>query len=168
MYYFKAEQEGSKIIISSNTHWNCKVDGNCLLSKCNGIGNDVIKIIVPRELPSASGAITFSYGDERCSYPEIDVYLLNDCYISTIPSYSVCKEGNVLLIPFYYSSEKLTITVLSNGIWTTTNLTNCKIVINGDELVIIPKNKNDGSLEIIPNIGCKENHVIVKLKYSGD
>ena len=168
MYYFKAKQDGDKIIISSNTHWNCKVDGNCLLSKCSGIGNDAIKVSIPRELPSASGSITFSYGDERCNYPEIDVFFLNDCYIRTIPSFSTCEEGNVLLMPFYYSREQLTLTVLSSGIWTIKNMINCTYTINGDDLVIVPKGRNDGSLEIVPNIGCKENHVIVKLKYSGD
>ena len=49
MYYFKAEQDKNKITISSNTHWDCKVEGDCLLSKRSGIGNDTIEIKVPRE-----------------------------------------------------------------------------------------------------------------------
>lgn len=168
MYYFKAEQDRNKIIISSNTHWDCKVDGDCLLSKRNGIGNDTIEIKVPRELTYVNGTLTFSYGDERCEYPSIDVFYINDCYIKTIPSYSVCENGNILVIPFNRPRELFTVTVLANGLWTVKNLINCNTSINGNELVIVPIEKINGSLEIVPNIGCKENHVIVQLKYLGD
>ena len=166
MYYFKAYQDRNKIIISTNTHWNCRVDGNCLLSKCSGIGNDIISITVPKQLVAVSGRITFTYGDERCNYPTIDVYYVNDCFIETIPAFSVCEEGNILVIPFYRVGEMIKVIVLSNDIWTVGNIANCKMITKGDELVIIPTSISDGSLEIIPNIGCKENHVKIKIKYS--
>jgi hypothetical protein len=168
MYYFKATQDKNKIIISSNTYWNCKVEGNCLLSKSNGIGNDVIEIKIPRELAYTSGKLKFSYGDERCQYPELEVFYVNDCYIETIPSYSVCGNGNILAIPFNHKNEMLTVTILSNGIWTTKNVINCNLVKNRDELVIIPVENKDGALEIVPNLGCKENIVTIQLKYLGE
>ena len=143
------------------------MDGNCLLSKCSGIGNDTIKIIVPKELVSVSGTITFSYGDEKCKYETIDVFVVNDCYISTIPSYTICEEGNVLVIPYYKINEVLNMTVLSNGIWTIYKPINCRTIINGDNLTIVPTSKMGGSFEISPNIGCKDNIVYVKLKYLG-
>ena len=168
MQFFEAKQTGNKIAISSNTNWSCRVVGNCLLSKCNGVGNDEITILVPKELASSSGRITFSYGDERCEYPELDVFLVNDCYISTIPSFSVCDEGNVLLIPFYRKGEMLFVTVLSNGIWSVTSKINCTATVNSDSLVIYTTEKLDGLIEISPNIGCKSNFVRIKLVYSGD
>lgn len=168
MHFFKAWQDGNEIIVSSNTNWSCRVVGNCQISKNSGYGNDKIKIIIQKELPYSNGEITFSYGDERCDYPTIYVYMPNDCFIETIPSFSKCKEGNVLVVPFYRERELLNVTILSNGIWTIQDKYNCTTTISGDNLVIIPINKEDGYVDISPNIGCKYNFVKIKLKYSGD
>ena len=167
MYYFKAEQDRNKIIIFSNTYWSCKVVGDCYLSKNSGIGSDEIEIKIRKEMPYSNGEITFSYGDERCEYPTIYVYMANNCYIKTIPSFSVCEEGNVLVVPFYKPNEMLTVTVLAN-IWTISNKSKCTVSKSGDDLIIIPTSKEDGYVEISPNIGCDYNFVKVKLKYLGD
>ena len=168
MYYFEAIQDRNKIIISSNAHWDCKVEGDCLLSKRSGFGNDTIEIKVPRELAYTSGSLTFSYGDERCVYPSLDVFYVNDCYIETIPSYSVCGTGNFLAIPFNHKNEMFTVTVLSNGMWHIKNMINCSATKNRDELIIVPVANLDGSLEIVPNLGCKENIITIQLKYLGE
>lgn len=168
MQFFEAKQNKNKIIISSNTNWSCKVVGNCLLSKCNGVGNDEITIIIPKELASCSGQITFTYGDERCNYPVIEVFFVNNCFIKTIPSFSTCEEGNVLVVPFYRKGEMLTITVLSNGIWSVTKRINCSATAYSDRLVIYTTEKLDGLVEISPNLGCQYNFVRIKLVYSGD
>lgn len=168
MHYFKAWQDGNKIIVSSNTHWSCNVVGNCFLSKNSGFGNDKIEIITRKELPYSNGEITFSYGDERCEYPTIYVYMPNDCFIETIPSFSKCSEGNVLVVPFYRAKEMLTVKVLSNGIWTIAKKDKCTTTISGDDLVIVPTDKEDGYVDIKPNIGCNYNFVKIKLRYLGD
>ena len=167
MYYFEAIQDSNKIIISSNAYWDCKVEGNCLLSKRSGFGNDYIEIKVPKELAYASGKLTFSYGDERCVFPSLEVFYVNNCFIKTIPSYSVCENENILAIQFSHKNEMFTVTVLSNGLWYTKNMINCNVVKKGDELVIIPLENTNGSLEIVPNLGCKENIVTIQLKYLG-
>ena len=151
MYFFSAEQVLNKIVITSNTHWSCNVTGNCLLSKNSGIGNDEITILSQKELPYTTGQVTFSYGDERCDYPSIDVYLLNDCYIKTIPSYSICEKGNILVMPFYKPKEMITVKVMSNGNWIINKKVNCNTVTNNDELVIIPNTTISFSInEIVP------------------
>jgi hypothetical protein len=135
-------------------------------------------MIIPKEIPFATGKIVFSYGDERCEYPSIDVYQENNCYIETEPMYTECaffiedncsnekkiaeflSGGNYLKLTFKEDGEAISIKVHSNGNWYETHTDGIKTFKNGDELLIMAK---EGTITIVPNEGC-DNVVKVVLK----
>lgn len=84
MYTFEPVLNGRTIQIHSNTYWTCDSDSNFKLSKNSGFGNDEIEIIVPETILNVYGVVTFSYGDERCKYPDITIRFANSCYINTV------------------------------------------------------------------------------------
>ena len=101
MYQFNATLKSNHTIeVESNTYWSCKVEGNFKLSKYDYSGDCVINIIIPDDIMFVEGTVYFSYGDERCKYPEIEVFLNNDCYIETYPNYVVCDDEKTIF--FYY------------------------------------------------------------------
>lgn len=169
MYNFKVEKVGDELIISTNTFWYCNAYGNFRLSKYSGEGNDKITISVPEELPYSNGSVIFSYGDERCEYPSIDIFMINDCYIRTEPMFNVCQTStgekqNILKLTFKEENESISVKIYSNGIWHVTdkNPNNIDYFINGDELLISAK---EGYVKVKPNIGCPDdNDVVIRMK----
>ena len=183
MYNFNVEKVGDELIISTNTFWSCNVYGNFMLSKYSGEGNDEITISVPKELPYANGRVIFSYGDERCEYPSIDIFMINDCYIRTEPMFNKCSmyvgseeckdekkivefgsKSNVLALSFKEENESISVKIYSNGIWHVTDKSPNDIdyFINGDELLISAK---EGYVRVKPNIGCPDdNDVVIRMK----
>ena len=102
MDYFKAtydENEGT-ISIASNTYWVSKVEGNFMLSKYSGIGNDTLAISAPEDIQLERGTIYFSYGENSCIVsPPITVLTENSNYFSINPSYAVFHgKGSVATI----------------------------------------------------------------------
>ena len=183
MYTFKVEKIGNKLFVSTNTFWSCSVYGNFRLSKYSGTKGGEITIEVPKELPFASGEVIFSYGDERCRYPSIDIFIMNDCYIRTEPMYNECKiaatsekcEANedksvqfssdkkILKLAFKEDNEAISVKVYSNGIWSETHTEGIKTFKNGDELLISAK---EGTIILSPNIGCSDKVEIILEKKS--
>ena len=183
MYTFNVVKSGDKLIVSSNTFWSCNVYGNFTLSKYSGEGNAEIVISIPKELPYVNGEVIFSYGDERCEYPSIDIFMINDCYIRTEPMFNKCSmhvgseeckdekkivefgsKSNVLTLTFKEENESISVKVYSNGIWHVTDKkpSNINYFINGDELLISAK---EGYVRVKPNIGCSDdNDVIIRMK----
>lgn len=153
MYTFNVGKTGNKLIVNTNTFWSCSVYGNFRLSKYSGTEGGEITIEVPKELPFASGEVIFSYGDERCRYPSIDIFIMNDCYISTEPMYNECPDGKTLKLIFKEDNEAISVKVYSNGIWSATNSDNIKTFKNGDELLISAK---EGTITVKPNVGCED------------
>jgi len=164
---FSVTKSGDYLIITTNTFWSCNVLGNFRISKLNGVGSDSIKMSVPKELPYANGKVIFSYGDERCEYPSIDVFIINDCYIATEPMYNVCGEDNILKLVFDNVGEAISVKIFSNGIWTiASNPNSIGFSINGEELLLSAK---EGTIEISPNIGCgNDTNVKIILKKRSD
>ena len=173
MYTFNVGKTGNKLIVNTNTFWSCSVYGNFRLSKYSGTEGGEITIEVPKELPFASGEVIFSYGDERCKYPSIDIFIMNDCYIRTEPMYNECKiavtsekceadEGKnvqfnsdkrILKLTFKEDNEAISVKVYSNGIWSETHTEGIKTFKNGDELLISAK---EGTITVKPNVGCED------------
>lgn len=102
MDYFKAtydENEGT-ISIDSNTYWSSKIEGNFMLSKYSGNGNDNLVILTPEDIQLERGTIYFSYGKNSCvASPPISVLTENNNYFSINPSYAVFHgKGSVATI----------------------------------------------------------------------
>ena len=177
MYTFNVGKTGNKLIVNTNTFWSCSVYGNFRLSKYSGTEGGEITIEVPKELPFASGEVIFSYGDERCKYPSIDIFIMNDCYIRTEPMYNECKEAiiynencddkinvnnkRILKLTFKEDNESINVRVYSNGIWSATNKCGITTFKNGDELLISAK---EGMITLSPNIGCDDDKVYIILE----
>lgn len=134
--------------------------GNFILSKYSGIGNAQLDMNVPKELPFANGEVIFSYGDERCTYPSIDVFIINDCYIRTEPMYNECsisvtnekyENRRILKLVFKEDGDAISVKIYTNGIWTETHTSGINTYTSGDELFISAK---EGTITITPNIGC--------------
>lgn len=158
MYTFNVEKVGQSLIVNANTFWSCNVYGNFTLSKYSGTGNgtntcnETIDINIPKELPSAQGKVVFSYGDERCNYPSIDIYLINECYIRTEPMFVEKPNGErIIRIKFKEENEAVSIKIYSNGIWTADG---DGLFTNGDELLIAASDCK--IVTISPNIGCDD------------
>lgn len=158
MYTFNVEQQGDKLIVTSNTFWNCNVYGNFMLSKYSSTGintsracNEEIDIIVPKELPGAQGEVIFSYGDDRCRYPSISVFLVNECYIRTEPMFTEVNGQRILRIKYKEENDAITVKVYSNGIWSASG---SGLFTNGDELLIAASDCKE--VVITPNIGCAD------------
>lgn len=172
MYEFNAILKDNQTIeITSNTYWSCKVDGNFKLSKYCGEGGteekEIIDIIMPDDIMTAEGVVYFSYGDERCEYPQIYVYFANECYISTSPSYSKCEdEENKILFSFNEPGEIFMLSVFCFGNWEIKNETNITCITSNNEIMVI-SGEGDGSFYITPNL-CDKNSIKVVLKRKAD
>lgn len=171
MYTFNVERVGQSLIVNTNTFWSCNVYGNFTLSKYSGdkkyinskCSSETIDIIIPKELPSARGEIVFSYGDERCEYPSISVFLINECYIRTEPMFVETSNGErIIRIKYKEENESVSIKIYSNGIWTANG---SGLFTNGDELLITAGECKE--VTISPNIGCDDYviNIVGEIKY---
>lgn len=150
------------IEVRSNTYWSCKAEGNFTLSTYDGTGNATIFVDIPEDIMVAQGVVTFSYGDELCKYPEVGVYLSNDCYVNTIPEYKECDEGKTIY--FYYDEprETFNVSVQCFDGWEV-DTTDFDYIMNNNDVMIISSGK-DGELRIVPTHQCGGRSIIyVKL-----
>lgn len=100
------------IIIESDTYWSCRCDGNILLSKYSGIGDDVIDLLKHEDIKYHVGHVYFTYGDERCEYPYELIQYKNNCIIlDTTPMWTLCDDDSTKVIFFKYKDESDTIRI---------------------------------------------------------
>lgn len=164
MYQFNATLKSNHTIeVESNTYWSCKVEGNFKLSKYDYSGDCVINIIIPDDIMFVEGTVYFSYGDERCKYPEIEVFLNNDCYIETYPNYVVCDDEKTIFFYYEDARETFNISVLCFGQWNARS-SNLDYITTNNELIVISPDSDEGELTITPQNDCNgENVIHVKL-----
>jgi hypothetical protein len=153
--YFDAQLSGNTIVIKSDTFWSCNTYGLIILSKYSGSGNTNIDITIPEDVQYYSGEVVFSYGDEKCEYPSMNVYLSNYCWIKTEPMFD---ENRHLFINFENDNEMVSLKVFSNGIWKAIGEGTYK---DGDKLLIAAKNGK--KIKIYPSFNCNK-PVTVELK----
>ena len=154
--YFDAQLSGNTIVIKSDTFWSCTVDGSIILSKYSGEKDDNLQILTTKkDMQFYYGKIFFTYGDDKCDYPSIDVYVTNDCWIITEPMFD---ENRHLIINFENDNEMVSLKVFSNGIWKAIGEGAYK---DGDKLLIAAKNGK--KIKIYPSFNCNK-PVIVELK----
>lgn len=157
MYQFTAiASKNRNIAITSNTYWSCKAEGNFKLSKYDGNGSDTIDVIIPEDEMTVSGTVYFSYGDERCKYPELDIYYTNNCLIRTTPTFIECGGNRQKTIFFHYKEkgELFTTSVLCMGGWTAFSST-LKYLVSDNDVTVI-SGENDGIVYLTPNGDCNE------------
>ena len=150
------------IEVRSNTYWSCKAEGNFMLSTYDGTGNDTIIVEIPEDVMVAQGVVTFSYGDELCKYPEVGVYLSNDCYVNTIPAYKECDDEKTIY--FYYDEprETFNVSVQCFDGWEV-DTTDFNYIMKNNDVMVISSGK-DGELRIVPTHQCGGRSIIhVKL-----
>jgi hypothetical protein len=153
---FSAEVISSYTIsVITNTYWNCKSEGNFKLSEYYGSGNTEIDIIIPDDVTYAEGFVYFSYGDERCSYPRIEIGLANLCYISSNPSYMICDGKKTIYLYYEDSGETFSISVFCYGVWNVSTEDDLKYITSDDGVMII-SNGEDGEVVIQTNEQCEE------------
>lgn len=132
MDYFKAtydENEGT-ISIVSNTYWSSKVEGNFMLSKYSGKGNDILVILPSEDIQIERGTIYFSYGKNSCLVsPPITVLTESSNYFSINPSYALFHgKGSVATI-VVNSANGYKITNQDSSIFRTLEYGNNKLMI---------------------------------------
>lgn len=153
------------IEITSDTYWSCKAEGNFKLSQYDGSGDTIINVIIPEDVLTAEGTVYFTYGDERCSFPQVSILFNNYCYIRTIPSYTSCTfdEETARVVYLFYEEENeiFNMSVFSVGDWEVRNAKNCKYLAKKNELMIITESV-EGTLQIVP-LQCDMNKIIVNL-----
>ena len=136
MYEFNVVKDVNILRITSNTYWNCSVYGSILLDKTSGVGNDSITISIPNEMSEGYGRVIFTYGDERCDYPALDIYHFNYCYIETDPMFIKENGENVLKLSYNGDNDAVNIKVYANSGWSVSD--SVTSYINGNDLIIIP------------------------------
>ena len=165
MYYFEAINNGNNTItVKSNTYWSCQVDGNFMLSAYDGSANEegeTIEIIIPYEIPVIEGTITFTYGDDRCEYPEIYIYQVNDCMLYVNPS----PINNEIYFNYDKNGETMTLQVTtaynsSNAWQVNVEDGDAKVFTANDKLFIIA-GENNSAIKISASY-C-DNEVMVYL-----
>lgn len=166
MYTFEPVLNGRTIQIHSNTYWTCDSDSNFKLSKNSGFGNDEIEIIVPETILNVHGVVTFSYGDERCKYPDITIRFANSCYINTVPGFEKCNGENVITYLFTTTRQPFTTQITTSDGWKVTTSDNVKYLIYDNYIMVISsENGGDGYVQITPNGDCSEKSIVtIKLK----
>ena len=168
MYEFSATvNDDNSIEIVSNTYWNCKLEGNFMLSSYDGSGDTTIDIEIPDDIRIAEGNIYFSYGDERCIYPELYIFTNNDCYIETNPNYIECDNGEKTIY-LYYEEPLETFTVSINCFdgWKVDS-SDFDYITTDNEVMIISNDENGENKEtqIKPTHDCDGKNIIhIKLK----
>ena len=164
MYQFNAVISNSNTIsITTNTYWSCKSEGNFKLSAYDGSGTTTIDIIIPDDIMVAEGIIYFSYGDDRCKYPDLSILSTNNCLIKTTPSYIKCDDNSKILeLRYDESGELFNVSIMCVSGWSIFSPT-LKYFETNDGIVIV-SGEEDDSLFIQPNAECDEtNFVEVRL-----
>ena len=152
MYTFEAiYNNDNTITVKSNTFWSCTVEGNFMLSTYDGLANEEgidIDIIIPYEIPIVEGTVTFTYGDDRCKYPEIYVYQVNNCMLYVNPT----PVDNKIFFNYNRSGETMTLRIKtaynSSDAWQVDVLDgDAKIFTTNDSLFIIA-GENNSSIKV--------------------
>lgn len=162
------------INVSANTYWSCEAIGNNFtLSKYSGVGNGVININIPSNIPFADGSVVFAYGDDKCRKKEFTVFENNNNYIVTEPGYFICVDPNnnkeIKTINLFYTepNEVFYVNVQCFDGWNVGNVSsNVKYVKDDNSVMIIsPSDSSNGELTIIPTHHGydNENNVIVRI-----
>ena len=151
MATFKAEMDvdNLKILITCDTFWACTCDGNILLSKFSGIGDDEIDLLKDGNTWLYNGNITFTYGDEHCYYPVLQIAYNDFCTISTIPSYLLCVDDNnntKNVLYFKYSTQYDTFSFTVDSAidrWELYDTGGHTYFISGNDIMIVANTTND-------------------------
>ena len=106
MSNFSVDIVNDTLVIKCDTYWSCKCEGNIMLSKYSGIGDDIIELLNHEEMKYHEGYVYFTYGDERCEYPYKLVQYRNDCItIDTMPMWTLCNDEKTKVLFFNYKHE---------------------------------------------------------------
>jgi len=145
-----------KISITSDTYWTCDAVGNFKLSKYNGVGDSIIDVIIPDDIMMCDGTVYFSFGDDKCIYPEVNVHYNNECYVLTYPNYIINENGEKT-ITLYFNEERETFSILITcfGEWEVES-ENAEYIKSDRELMAISTN-NNGKITIHCN--CEKVYV---------
>ena len=174
MYIFEAiYNNDSTITVKSNTFWSCKVEGNFMLSAYDGLANEEgvdIDIIVPNEIEIIEGTVTFTYGDDRCKYPEIYVYQINNCILETTPGFIESNGRKEIYFPNKNEGDTISIKVKtaynSLASWTYEKIgTNSNVFTNDSEMFIVVGSEQ-GEIKI-SNQYCDDSIYIVMCTSEG-
>lgn len=174
MYIFEAiYNNDSTITVKSNTFWSCKVEGNFMLSAYDGLANEEgvdIDIIVPNEIEIIEGTVTFTYGDDRCKYPEIYVYQINNCILETTPGFIESNGRKEIYFPNKNEGDTISIKVKTayNSLtsWTYEKIgTNSNVFTNDSEMFIVVGSEQ-GEIKI-SNQYCDDSIYIVMCTSEG-
>ena len=147
------------ISISSDTYWSCKAEGTFELSKYSGNGNDEIDVIFFDDITIANGRVIFSYGDGKCKYPDLTVFLNNNDYIETIPNYEICEGKRKINFFFDTPGETFYVSISCFDGWSVESH-EMPYIISGNEIMLISTD-DDSELQIKPQ--NNENIIYVKL-----
>ena len=148
MHRFSAIHDNNtgKITITSNTYWNCTSEGNFMLSKYSGVGNDEIEIDVPQDVAVAEGTVTFNYGDDRCAYPVIKIYEGNVCYIMTVPMFMTQNGKRHIYFHFEDKGNIFPVEIMTSTYsmdsWQVKETNNAYAIASDDFLTLISKEDN--------------------------
>ncbi len=151
--YFNVQQSGNTLVVNSDTYWSCNAYGSIRLSQYSGSGDTTITIELPDDMSFGFGRVVFSYGDGRCDYPSLNVYLTNECWIKTIPMYKTRKEGDETIheinIPYTEDGEAINVKVFSNTPWYVEGL---NVYVNDND-ILIPANESQYTIRLLK---CKD------------
>lgn len=164
MNTFSAEVvDNYKISITSDTSWSCQSIGNFRLSKYEGEGSGFVYIIVPEDLREGSGYVYFTYGDEKCDYPYVQIYSVNECFIETSPKFKICDGVKTVYLYFKEEGELLDMTLDTNYLWSVDSEPDITYFTDVNKLTIVAKeNANNISIKInAESVDCE--NLIIKL-----
>lgn len=163
--YFQVQKSGDTLDIKSDTYWSCNVYGNIRLSQYSGSGNTGITILIPEDMSFGNGRVIFSYGDGRCDYPSIDVYITNNCWIRTIPMFQTRIEDGIIIreinIPFTEDNEAINMKVFSNTGW---YIKDNNAYINDEDVLM---QAEDGKEVVIKFFNCDKEIKVTLCKKNG-
>ena len=146
MAYFNAEMDvdNLKIIITCDTFWSCTCDGNILLSKFSGIGNDEIDLLSDGNTWFYGGTVRFGYGDEHCDYPELQVAYNDYCVINSFPNYILCNGVRTIYFPYETNVDVFQVN-LGSAIdrWEVANDGGHQYFVEGNNIIIVANTTND-------------------------
>ena len=154
--YFQVQQIDKTLIVNSDTFWSCNAYGSIRLSKYSGSGDDTIRITLPDDMSFGFGRVVFSYGDGRCEYPAISVYVTNECWVKTTPMYDSNNEVNLF---YTEDNEPVSMKVFSNSPW---YVQGNNAYTNDDEVLI--QADEDGKEVIIKPFNCGKQIKVILCK----
>lgn len=140
------------IEILSNTSWEAFSIGDFRLSKYYGNGNDTIRIIVPDDIYMADGVVRFKYGDEKCTYPTIDIVYTNKCYVETTPNYVTCNGEKTVFLFYNYNKEILEFKL-------SPNMSNYNVINNGYTIF----QEDNNVFKVISDVNNQEDEILIEI-----